>query len=259
MKYILCSDYDGTLCQKGIVDKCVSEKIDEFRNSGNIFVVVSGRCYPNGYKWFKENANFAFDYILNSNGAYACDNNGNAVYSKYVDADMLIGNSRLVQVFLERCMSLTKNNCIICDEKSMLIFHHDHLSGGNEYNNISDVDKIHRITSVHLVCDTVERSLEVCKALKDEFGEFFNPSCNGYSIDVTPNGVDKATGIQNLIESIGIGEDCVWTIGDNLNDLTMVEKYHGCAIKTGVDKLKDVAEYECGTVGDAVDIILGNI
>ena len=75
-KYILASDYDGTLCQGSQISENTIGKINEFRQNGHLFGVVTGRDYTNGFNYFKSNNNFPFDFIITSNGASACDKNG---------------------------------------------------------------------------------------------------------------------------------------------------------------------------------------
>ena len=258
MKYILLSDYDGTLRQNGEIDKSVLVAIKEFRDKGNLFAVVSGRGYETGYKKFKENNEFPFDYVINNNGAYACDYEGNVVFSKTVDAKMSFGKSTFLKHFVKRGMELTNNKCVVDFERERWAFHPDSLSGDEIFKPISDIDKILKFSSVHLLCNNDDNAAGVCDVLKQEFGDYINPVQNGFAIDVTPLGVDKASGIQYLIDAVGIDKDFVWTVGDNYNDYTMIEKYHGCAIKSGVEKLKDVAEYVCDDVGDAINIISNN-
>lgn len=256
MRYILFSDYDGTLRQNDKIDNDVLIAIRKFRSAGNLFAVVTGRDYTNGYKMFKAKDEFPFDYIINSSGSYACDDGGKVVFSEKIDGNTPVGELTLTQYLLQRCMDLTHNRCLICDEKNTWRFHPDFSCGNDEYAAISDVKKITGFSSVHLLCDTGVVAVEVCDILKTEFGTIINMSRNGRCIDITPLGVDKASSIEHLIDVIGINKDCVWTVGDNYNDIPMIEKYHGCAIKSGVDDLKDIAEYVCANVAEVIEIIL---
>ncbi len=256
MKYLLCSDYDGTLCQDGKIDRDTLMAINEFRNKGNLFAVVSGRTFQRGYMKLKSSKEFAFDYFINSNGAFACDHKGNIVFSKTIDGSVLYGKSGRSTSLFERCLSLTESFCVVSEETKEWSFHRDKFDGDDEYNSVSDVEKIKKISSIHVVAETEHKAIDACDILKKEFGEYINSSRNINYIDITPAGVDKATGIQNLIEAIGIDQECVWSIGDNYNDLPMIEQYHGCAIKSGVSDLKHVAEHICDTVGEAIRLIM---
>ncbi len=256
MKYILFSDYDGTLCQNGEIDKNVSEAIKEFRDRGNLFAVVTGRNYKIGYAEFKESNKFSFDYIINSNGAFACDNKGDIVFSKYVDGSMFDKKTNLILSLIMRGMELTKGYCVVGEEKTLWHFYWNKANGNDKYNPFSDIEKIKKFSSIHLQSETVEQAKNVCNVLQKEFGEIINSSVNGNCIDINPAGVNKAAGIQNLIETIGIDEEYVWCVGDNYNDIPMIQKYHGSAIKNGVEELKNIAEHVCDDVGDVIRIIL---
>ncbi|MEE1043795.1 MAG: HAD hydrolase family protein, partial [Clostridia bacterium] len=254
MMYILFSDFDGTLRQNGVVDKKVSDAIERFRNMGNLFAVVTGRSFESGYKMFKETGDFSFDYVLNSNGTFACDCDGNPVFSKFVKANIPYGKSTFLKTFIERSMDLTNNRVVVDFEKERLFFHPDFLNGEDFYSPISDIDKIMNFSSIHLLCENADDASKVCEILNEEFGNYIFPAQNGRSIDVAGIGLNKESGVQSLIDTLGISKDFVWTVGDNYNDFDMIKTFHGCAIKSGVEKIKDVAEYVCDDVGDAINI-----
>ena len=66
-RYILASDYDGTISKHGVTTEKTKKAIAEFCEKGNLFGIVTGRDYVNGYKAFKENAEFPFDFMIMGN------------------------------------------------------------------------------------------------------------------------------------------------------------------------------------------------
>ena len=129
-KYMLASDYDGTLCKNGVIAKEVIEAIDEFRLKGNIFGIVTGRDYVNGFEYFKKLGSFRFDFILANNGAAAYDADGSVYFSERINGKQLFGKSTLVCELVKQCMELTSNHCGISFEKSRYDFHPDYPLGG---------------------------------------------------------------------------------------------------------------------------------
>ncbi|MBR6647277.1 MAG: HAD hydrolase family protein, partial [Clostridia bacterium] len=97
---------------------------------------------------------------------------------------------------------------------------------------------------------------EVADVLNKKFGQYVNPTQNGRCIDIPCVGADKATGIAQLADCLEIPYEYIWTAGDNFNDMSMIKKYHGCAMTSGVDGLNKYSEYVCDSVADVIEIIL---
>lgn len=249
MKYIIASDYDGTISRDGVISEKTIQGIKEFKEKGHIFGLVTGRDYVNGYLELKENDVLKFDFIIMNNGASACDRDGNIYFSEKINGSIPYGDTTLVREFVKKCLELTSDRCTIASEKSRLIFYPDSIID-------SELDGIGDFVAASAICDTAEQATAVVEILKKEFGQFLNPMQNDRCIDVSPIGIDKAVGIEKLAELLGFSNDKIWTIGDNFNDITMVQKYHGCAVTNGVDALKDVAEFVCEDVYDVVKYIL---
>lgn len=239
MKYILATDYDGTLRQDGEVSSENREYIDKFRAAGNLFGVVSGRDFTYGYMQYKKDA-FPFDFTIMSGGAMACDEDGNILFAEYIKN---VSATKLIS----RCIELTGNSCGISFEKERLDFR-----PGDNMDSVADITDF---IIVNAVADTEEYAAEVCKILKKEFVGI-NPTQNGRCIDITAEGVGKASGIAKLAEIFGVDKENIWTSGDNYNDITMLEKYHGCAMSGGVDAAKKAAENFCNSVADVIKMII---
>ncbi len=259
-KYILASDYDGTLFQREGITKKTIEAINKFRQMGNLFGVVTGRDYVNGFELFKRNNVFAFDFIIASNGAIAYDRDGNVYFAEMVNGRQPFGESTLAQELIKQILLLTSNQCGIAFDKSRYDFHPEYplgaIEGDVQYSAVSVLKDVGEFVLANAVCDTDEHAALVARTLRGKFGQYINPSQNGRCIDVSSVGVDKATGIMRLADCLGIAYEDIWTAGDNFNDIPMLEKFHGCAMASGVKGLTKVSEYVCNSVADVIDIIL---
>ena len=240
MKYILATDYDGTLRQNGEVSAENRIYIAKLRDKGHLFGVVSGRDFVYGYKQFKEKDKFPFDFVIMSGGATACDGEGNILFARPVRN---INAAKLIARILE----LTGNPCGISFEKTRIDF--------RPGDSLSDIKNVTEFVSANALCNTEEYAAEVCGILKKEFAGT-TPTQNGRCIDITAAGIDKTQGVAKLAEIFGVPNENVWTAGDNYNDITMLKMYHGCAMKSGVDAACDAAEYVCDSVADVIKIIL---
>ena len=90
---------------------------------------------------------------------------------------------------------------------------------------------------------------EVVAGVKKEIEPLFNKRCNiFYSaeqlLEVTNHGASKGNALKYLANLYDIGMSEVIAIGDNHNDISMIEYAGvGCAVKNSVDELKDIAGY----------------
>ena len=260
MKYVIASDYDGTVAMPDGISERTKKGIKEFKEKGNIFGIVSGRDYVNGYLELKEKGDLDFDFIIMGNGASACDKDGNIYYSKKINGAMPFGETTLAQELVKKCLELTPFPCNIAFEKSRWTFYDDYSfeesNTGIKHEKSTEIEPIGDFVSASTMCKTEEEARKVVEILKEEFGKYLNPVQNGWCIDIVPVGIDKGVGIELLCKELGVCKDQVWTAGDNYNDMPMLEKYHGCAISSGVKEIQSVAEYVCDDVYDLVKIIL---
>ena len=76
------------------------------------------------------------------------------------------------------------------------------------------------------------------------FGEDLNfTRANEMSMDIINKGVSKATGIERLIEELGVSHDDTYAFGDGLNDMEMLQFVGtGVAMANGFEELKNIAD-----------------
>lgn len=261
MKYIIATDFDGTLCQGypdgyRINDKTINA-IKEFRKKGNLFGVVTGRSYKWAYPVFKQQNAFEFDYIISDNGAQCVDKDGNFVFSNKIKAYKGFAKDYVTTV-------LGFGDCVeeagICFEKDRYNFEISKPDGDDYYDPYSLLDEpllseCDEFVMVNAVCKDDETASNLKKVLSAKFGKYICPAQNGRCLDITAGGVNKASGIKQYAVKMGIDEDNIYSAGDNYNDIVMVNAFHGCAVKNAVQDLKDAAEFIVDDVGDIVNMI----
>ena len=257
---IFATDFDGTLRMKDGISEENILQIEKFRAQGNVFGVVTGRNYNNGYEIFREKFDFPFDFVIVSNGASAYDYDGNEIFSYRTDKDAKTDGTNLSVKLIEKCLELTDNPCGISVGKTNYAFHPHLRDGGNddgaEYSPLSKLSDIESFVSANALCENSKECTKVVKQLKLLFGRYLNPVQNGRCIDITPKDVDKSYGIMTLAKHFGVKKEDIWTSGDNFNDISMLKDYHGCGMSTGVDEAKKVSEYVCASVAEALEIAM---
>ena len=83
------------------------------------------------------------------------------------------------------------------------------------------------------------------------------------NVEFTARGVNKGSGLKFLAETLGISPDEIMAIGDNNNDLTMLEyAVHSVAMGNSDDSIKKIARYVTDTndndgAAKAIERIIG--
>ena len=254
MKYLLASDYDGTLkCGPKVSNENI-EAIKEFRAKGNLFGVVTGRGYIDDCCEY-------LDFTIGCNGAIAYDKDFKVLFSEKVDGSKKWQDSTFATQLIKRLLQLTNSPCGISVSKNEgYVFHPDCLDGGViagvTYSPLSVLDNVVEFNQANTICENDIAAAKTVLQLRKEFGEYLNPTQNGRCIDIPPRNINKANGIERLAECFKIPKDCIFTVGDNFNDMSMVATFHGCAMSHGVEELKKSAEHTCDSVADFIEIIL---
>lgn len=254
-KYILASDYDGTLCQNGRVSSNTISAIKRWRSQGNLFGVVTGRDY-HAYDFFRMHDNFDFDFLILNNGAQAVGENGGSIFTDAVGMDDKSHSCALIAKFVNRCLELTKTRCTISMDNHSLVFCGDSYITNEVHCEMSELKYIDRFVAAHTICETECQASYVTSVLNDEYGEYLRAAQNGWNIDITAKGIDKASGIYKLADMLGVHKSNIWCVGDNFNDIAMIKRYHGCAILGSPQEVIESAEYVCENVEQMIDFLL---
>ena len=229
---IIATDYDGTLNHKGI-DSVKKEAISRWRKAGNRFGVVSGRGIRSLLDVIKDKG-FEYDFLIANNGAVICDSDLNIVKDFKSKGD-------IAKPLIE---DLFKWNCPFANiDKDISIMIKADIEDCEE-NEIT-IDKIPYIdyfNQINTMLENDEEAHKIVLKIKEKYSEFLNPLQNGQCIDITPAGVDKASGIYALLDVLGGSYDDVITIGDNINDEAMIREFRSYAMANGVQYIKDIAD-----------------
>ena len=113
-----------------------------------------------------------------------------------------------------------------------------------------DILSLPRIHQFCLGYPKAEQANETAAIINAKYGEFVHAYPNGCSVDITPAGVSKSQGIEKLREVMGWQQAEVFAIGDETNDLPMLEAYDGFTVDTARDAIKEKARAVYGGVGD---------
>lgn len=243
---MIVSDLDGTLFNSDKEGYTVSprliEEVNEFKKKGNIFTIATGRPEETSLSVVKK-LGIDVPYIV-YNGAKIIDREGNEIYSdafllkiwfpflhklQRMGASIIFYNSG--QVY---CFKYTKD--VAQYEKKELTKYRaadDHLLNSkllvNKILIIGDVKKYKECW------DNLDESL------KNEFRYVISE--DNY-FEIVKKDVSKGNALKQLKKHLGIKDEEVVTIGNQMNDKELIEEgFVGVAVANAVEGLKSVADF----------------
>lgn len=247
---ILFSDFDGTLYINAKVSDADREALRRWRAAGNLFAMASGRQIS-ALKDHLAEEGVEWDYLLCLNGAEGYDRNEQMLFETAIDIGLLPELYRtIVQddgwanvCYGPRADRVKTENCSD--------FNSDHA-----HYPESHLASFSKFTQICTAMRTEAEAPAVKERVLARFGDYVCAELNGHCIDVNARGVSKSNGIAKLIERIGIGEDCVYAIGDNFNDLSMLTAYNGYAVAHAPEEVRRQAGHTVKSVAELIDHLL---
>lgn len=254
MKYkMVAVDMDGTLLKDNKeVSEVNKEAIRKACEAGVKVVVCTGRIFTSAKAYAKIVGSEA--PIIASNGAYIRDKDKeNAVYEKNLDKEILL---KIVKLAKENDFfpHIYTTNTIYTEK---LIFSSKNYATWNE--SLSEKDRViieivenleeyiheskHNYIKAVVMCDDIEK----LKWLRNEIlkeTEVAIMSSVPNNIEITAFGTSKGEGVKILADFYGIKREEVICIGDNENDISMIEYAGlGVAMENSPEDVKNVAKY----------------
>lgn len=239
---LIATDYDGTLNYNGVGAETL-EAIRRWRQAGNMFGVVSGRG-PDFLSELMKVLGEDFDFLVLCNGSYATDSNGKLLFTSECNtidvqefvSDLLEWGAPIVYInYEDKCIR------VVADKADM---DYDYL-----------LDEMPDISSFYKICTLFEDRGKIeplAEKVEAKYGHQMNALRNGRCLDIAPFGIDKAEGIRRLCRVLGVSEQEVIAIGDELNDVAMLKAYTSYAMRHGNPLL---AEFVNGMADSVAEVI----
>ena len=243
---IAITDYDGTLkdLKAGEVPKSNVEAIHKWRKAGNKFGIATGRNL-NLLELEIKNYDITLDFIICVNGAVIIDKDKNIIHSVRIKPEIMKNFVKLPMV----------NN----SENPMIVFCERYAFSIRPYPEmpielvpeISFEEVVQRedVVQFGIKFKTYEEPLKAKEELSKEFPMLGgNPNRN--FLDINISGVNKKYGVSKLLELMNWQECPVFVIGDDNNDLPMIQHFKGYTVKTAAPFMQEAANKVYNSVGD---------
>lgn len=247
-KKLFASDFDGTLWEyPGLVTEKTFEMIDRFRAEGNYFGIITGRNINNVGDILSVMKG-RLDFFMPMTGAYAMDGEGRFLFETKGDGRILpelfrtvAENKALYLAWADREQSFD------IDLSKPLTDSHPAIAEALRHENF---------TQINTMFDTYEEALCVVDLLLEKFGDKINPQINGHCVDIPPYGLSKGYAVLKMAEFFGVSKNNIFTAGDNINDVSMLEMHYGFSLPHGKPQAKAAAKEIQPGVGDMLKRVM---
>lgn len=228
---LVVSDYDNTFY---IEEQTIIDNIKAIQNfiKENKFAIATGRSYIN-FKNVDDIYHIPYHYLIINHGATILKNDF-IIYNKTIDDE--IKNKLLIDLQLERAF---------------------HAYGCFEKINIMNLTK----RNFSKICVEYKDAV-LARSIYEIVTSNFQNKLNVYLVDsnetieITSANIDKAEAIKEIAQLENINLNNIYTIGDNHNDIKMIQTYQGYAIKGAIEEVKQKAIKEYSSVADLIDDII---
>jgi HAD superfamily hydrolase (TIGR01484 family) len=227
---LLATDFDDTFFDEKSFNKNI-DYANRFVAEGNIFVIVTGR-YLNSLLSDIKSHNLNYNYLICNDGGIIFDKDLNVIYRKDIPQDV------------------ARKIATIYEESSCLYYWYNDTGLGitQDKSKISNglIGKFNNKMEAQRLLDTI----------KNKYSEVDGYLSNTW-INIAEKSVNKGYSIKLLSEALNIKEEDVYTIGDNINDLSMTNYHFNCyCMPHSITELKNVSIKTYNAVYELIKDIL---
>ncbi|OON94925.1 MAG: hypothetical protein ATN33_00255, partial [Epulopiscium sp. Nele67-Bin001] len=201
----------------------------------------------------------SYDFLVAVNGAYVVDDKRNVLYKRLIDnkvataiVDMLRKDSDgqlLVQNGIDGAYIVNYKDE---DEYVQHLYH----KVRQLYLQTPEEALQGEVVSVGCRADRFKVAKRLNALVNATYGDLVSSYNNLTYVNVVPKNISKATGVDVVAKHCGIDASNVYTIGDDRNDIDMIDRYYSAAMDLGVEDVKQYSNIVVDTVEEYVWHIL---
>lgn len=245
---LIVSDMDDTLLNdERHVSDADRKALEKARACGVRFVPATGRPYTSIQGTLEEVGlnGRPGEYVISYNGGAITDNEKNdLIFFKGLDyptASMLFEEGR-ERGYPMRVYTLDGNYHYRLDDDERA-----YLKGRLEVIPFDEEDisflKDHKIVKVNYVSTDREALLKTLDELREKVQDLSVTFSSNRYMEFSPKGIDKGAAVLKLCEKTGIKPEEVIAVGDNFNDLSMIQAAGlGVCVQNGVGDVRREAD-----------------
>lgn len=246
---IVASDFDGTLNDKdrGISPENVAA-IKGWQEKGNKFGLVTGRNLELA-KLGLEDYDIKLDFCVGLNGAVVFDENEQEVFGAELPTEVI------EQLWEHDIARESPYVMLLQGKKTYAHWNTPDDDNPLRHAGLTEVTReeslrISRVMQMCFAATSVSRAEELASDINKRFGKLVTAEVNLHYVDVCSAGNDKGTGLANMQIVMGWERYPLYVIGDDLNDLSMIERFDGFAMENANPLVKEKARADFVSVGE---------
>ena len=242
---IAITDFDGTLKDfNGGIPKSNVEAIHKWRKVGNKFGIATGRNLKM-LDFDLKNYDITLDFVICVNGAVIINKDKNILHSEKIPPSVM---KNFVELPLIK--DSNKPMIVFCEKEIFAIRPYPEMP--NELIpkiSLDEVVKRDDVVQFGIEFDNIDEPVEAIEILKKNIPTLGGNQNRNY-LDININGINKKFGVAKLIELMK-WQDCpLFVIGDDKNDLPMINQFNGYTVKNAAEFMYKAAKKVYNSVGD---------
>ena len=243
---IAFSDYDGTLSvpHEGVAAETITA-IHDWRSAGNKFGIVTGRDYSLIAMETRAH-NLPVDFYICCNGATIHHTDGTPLISTPLSCEVMrdFFRSEHVRSYTDGMLFFTPEHAYTYRLRTDVP-----PSYLTPLNTIEEALRLKDVVQMGMRFRDREETLAAFAAIDSDFPNIFTGNMNRQFLDLNRAGVNKSMGIADFVRHMGWEEHDLFIIGDDRNDLAMIEKYGGYTVRRAQLFMHEAARAVYDSVG----------
>ena len=243
---IAFSDYDGTLSvpHEGVAAETITA-IHDWRIAGNKFGIVTGRDYSLIAMETRAH-NLPVDFYICCNGAAIHHTDGTPLISTPLSREVMkdFFRSEHVRSYTDGMLFFTPEHAytyrLRTDVPSSYL---------TPLNTIEEALRLKDVVQMGMRFRDREETLAAFAAIDSDFPNIFTGNMNRQFLDLNRAGVNKSMGIADFVHHMGWEAYDLFIIGDDRNDLAMIEEYGGYTVRRAQPFMHEAARAVYDSVG----------
>lgn len=246
---VLGSDYDGTLCRDGRVSEEDLEAIRRWRAAGHAFGVISGRGYASLYHEVAVRNQVPYDFLIGNNGCVIYDADGSLLAN-------LAGEGAVLKDIVPAIIHAGGYHaCISLPEERIMVEYPGATDRGDVTRAVQpeEVAGIRTFNQIDTRLPSEDAAAAFAAMVNRQYGGAITAYQNGVCVDMVPPGVSKPEGFRKYLELRGLAPTQGVTVGDNYNDIGMLEAFGGYAVASAAAEIRERVGRVCGSIAELID------
>lgn len=231
--------------------------MEKWRAEGNLFAISTGRDAAS-ILHEKKIRDIDYDYIISLNGSFIVDRDNNILFKQALENSLArdivsmltekFGDELIISNGFDGC-NLTNKKASETDAVAREVFERN----AKIYSNDIEASLNNEVLLVGCLNDNLEKAKQLKAEILSKYEDQIEVFINLNYINVVPKGISKASGLDLIIDLCQIEKENVSVIGDDLNDIPMLERYNGYVVNNAKDEVKAISVDVYNSVADLIE------